>query len=376
MSQRLEHTQNPIHISREYDPTLPGLFQRLPHPPSKIIVLRASRIGDFINCFPALQALKTHLPTSQLTVITLPMLFDIAKRCQFIDQVEPFPGYPGMADQLFDARRALSFFSQIQSKSYDLAIQMQGSGVYSNPFILMLGAKFNAGFIRSGDAPGRLDAALPLPESGYEVDRMLALTTFLGAPPAGRIPRLLTGPADRTKSDALLSGKPPPYIGLHASARDLTRRWSLDRYTETVWRLQNQHGGTIVVLGEERDRNTVGSAMQKNDIEHLNLAGQTSLDELVSVIHRLSILITNDSGPAHIAYALGTPSVVIFGSGDPTRNGPVSSGPFKILAYPVPCRPCEYVECPIGTICLENIQIEEVVNASEKLLETSFQPNQ
>jgi ADP-heptose:LPS heptosyltransferase len=165
---------------------------------------------------------------------------------------------------------------------------------------------------------------------------MLALTTFLGVPSAGRIPQLLTGPADRAKSDALLSGRPLPYIGLHASARDLTRRWSLERYTETVRRLQNQHGGTIVVLGEERDRNAVGSAMQKKDIEHLNLAGQTSLDELISVIHRLSILITNDSGPAHIAYALGTPSVVIFGSGDPTRNGPVSSGPFEILAHPVP----------------------------------------
>jgi ADP-heptose:LPS heptosyltransferase len=376
MSQRLEHTQNPIHISREYDPTLPGLLQRLPYPPRKIIVLRASRIGDFINSFPALQALKTHLPAAQLTVVTLPMLFDIAKRCQFIDHVEAFPGYPGMADQLFDPRQALSLFSKIQSESFDLAIQMQGSGVYSNPFILMLGAKFNAGFIRSGDAPGRLDAALPLPESGYEVDRMLALTTFLGAPPAGRIPQLLTSPDDRTKSDVFLSGKQPPYIGLHASARDLTRRWSLDRYTETVRRLQKQHAGTIVVLGEERDRDAVGSAMQKSSIEHLNLAGKTSLDELVSVIQRLSILITNDSGPAHIAYALGTPSVVIFGSGDPTRNGPLSSGPFKILAPPVPCRPCEYVECPIGTICLENIQIEEVVNASEKLLQTTFQPNQ
>jgi ADP-heptose:LPS heptosyltransferase len=376
MSQRLERTQNPIHISRAYDPTLPGLLQRLPHPPYKIIVLRASRIGDFINSFPALQALKTHLPTSQLTVITLPMLFDIAERCQFIDHVEAFPGYPGMADQLFDARQALSFFSKIQSESYDLAIQMQGSGVYSNPFILMLGAKFNAGFIRPGDAPGRLDAALPLPNSGYEVDRIMALTTFLGAPPAGRIPQLLTGPADRIKSDALLSGLKTPLIGLHASARDHTRRWSVDRYAEALRRLQSGHAGTVVLLGEERDRDAVGSVMEKNGIEHLNLAGQTSLDELVSVINRLSVLITNDTGPAHIAYALGTPTVVIFGSGDPTRNGPLSSGPFEILAHPVPCRPCDYVECPIGTICLENIQIEEVVNASEKLLQTTFQPDQ
>jgi ADP-heptose:LPS heptosyltransferase len=372
--QRLERTQNPIKIMRDHDPLSPGLLQRLAHPPRKIVILRASRIGDFINTMPAFRAIKAYLPESRLTVITLPMLFDLAERCPDIDQVEAFPGYPGMADQLFDSRQALAFFSRMQDEKFDLAMQMQGSGVYSNPFVLMLGARYTAGYIRPEDEPGRLDAALPLPDTGYEIERMLAMTTFLGAPPVERAPHFIRKQADDAAAKALLAGSQPPWIGLHPAARDLTRRWPLERFVEVVRQLQEQHGGTVIILGEKRDRDRMTEVFQQNNFRYLNLAGHTSLGSLIGVIGRLSILITNDTGPAHIAYGLGTPAVVIFGAGDPTRNGPVSPGPFKIMAYPVPCRPCEYVHCPIGYVCLENIHIDEVVNASEKLLKAIPNP--
>jgi ADP-heptose:LPS heptosyltransferase len=366
--QQLERTQNPIHILRDHDPFAPNLLQRIPQAPQKIVVLRASRIGDFINTMPAFQATKACLPKAELTVITLPMLFDLAHRCTYIDRVEAFPGYPGMADQLFDPRNVLAFFTKMQAEEYDLAIQMQGSGVYSNPFILMLGARFTAGFIRPEDGPGRLDAAIPLPESGYEIERMLAITTFLGAPTISHTPRLVLEPEDDAAAGELLSGNPQPWIGLHPTARDLTRQWPTDKFVETAERVQEQHGGTIVVLGEERDRDLITKAFIKRNVNVANLAGLTSIGSLLGIIARLSILITNDTGPAHMAYALGTPAVVIFGAGDPTRNGPIIPGPFQILEYPIPCRPCEYQHCPIGYVCLENIHVEEVVNASQKLI--------
>jgi ADP-heptose:LPS heptosyltransferase len=372
MVQRLEGTQNPIHIIREHDPGLPGLLQRLPQPPQKIVVLRASRIGDFINTIPAFHAIKAHLPGSQLTVITLPMLFDLAARCQAIDRVEAFPGYPGLADQLFAPRQTLDFFSRMQAEEFDFALQMQGSGVNSNPFVLMLAARFTAGFIRPGDRPGRLDAALPLPVRGFEVERMLALTTFLGIPPSDPVPSINRKPGDGVVSDKFLAGLPQPFIGLHPSARDRTRQWPLERFVEVAGQLRHRFGGTVIILGEERDRSPITAVIEKSGIQFLNLTGQTALDELISVISRLSILITNDTGPAHIAYALRIPAVVIFGAGDPTRNGPTAPGPFEVLAYPVACRPCEYLECPIGYTCLVNIQVDEVINASEKLLRTTI----
>src|SRR5205807_6939104 len=150
-----------------------------------VVVLRASRICDFLCSTPAFRALRTALPGAEITMITLPLLQDLVARSPHLDRFIAFPGFPGIAEQFFDARRAVQFFQEMQAEQFDLAVQMQGSGIYSNPFTLMLGARMTAGFVRPGDPPGRLDAALPLPEREHEVRRMLALATFLGVPPRG-----------------------------------------------------------------------------------------------------------------------------------------------------------------------------------------------
>ncbi len=364
----LEPTQNPIRVLRRFDPFSPGLLRRLPEPPRKVVVLRASRVGDFINATPAFRALRRALPDARIDVITLPMLKDLAERCPSIDRYVPFPGYPGLADQLFDSRAALAFFQEMQAEQYDLAIQMQGSGVYTNPFMLMVGARFTAGYVRPEDPPGRLDAALPIPSVGFEVDRVLAMTTFLGAPPAGREPELALKPADGEAALRLLEGSPRPWIGIHPAARDRTRRWPLERFARAARGLQQRFGGTIVVLGEERDRQPAAEALQAERVAFLNLAGRTRLAELCGVIDRLDLLLTNDTGPAHIGYVLLAPTITIFGGGDPNRNGPLNDGPARILAHQVACRPCEAPECPIGYVCLENITLEQVIAAAEEMM--------
>ncbi len=81
-----------------------------------------------------------------------------------------------------------------------------------------------------------------------------------------------------------------------------------------------------------------------------------------------AVLVTNDTGPAHIAYALGTPTVTIFGSGNPKRYAPLAPGPYRILVYEVPCRPCGYAVCPIGYRCLEGVTVEQAVDAAEEVI--------
>ncbi len=337
-----------------------------PPPPKKIVILRASRIGDFINGTPAFRALRKALPSAELSLITLPMLFDLAERLEIFDRIIPFPGYPGLAEQFFDPRRALEFFHAMQEEHFDLAIQMQGSGVYANPFMLMLGARYTAGFVRPGDPPGRLDAALPFPE-GHEARRNLALIEFLGFPAGDPRPEFPLWPQDLEAARQHLAGAPLPWIGIHPSARDQTRRWSLQRFVQAAAQLQKKHGGTVILIGEDRDRKKMEAAIQAAGVHYLNLSGQTSLPVTGAVIQSLAVFLTNDTGPAHIAYALGAPTVTIFGGGDPQRNGPAAPGPFRILAHPVPCRPCETGTCPIGLLCLESISVEQVVAAAEEV---------
>lgn len=167
------------------DPFSPGLLSRLPEPPRKVALVRASRIGDFVCATPAFRALRQALPDAEITLIAMPFVRELVARSPHLDCFVPFPGFPGMAEQFFDARQVSSFFQQMQALQFDLAIQMHGSGVYSNPFTLMLGAQTTAGFVREGDPALRLDAALAMPQREHEVRRVLALTTFLGAAPQG-----------------------------------------------------------------------------------------------------------------------------------------------------------------------------------------------
>ena len=99
----------------------------------------------------------------------------------------------------------------------------------------------------------------------------------------------------------------------------------------------------------------------------LNLMGKTTLPELGAIIARLSVLITNDSGPAHIAYALKTHTVTIFGGGSPIINGPLQDGPFRVLLHYVPCRPCDYSACPIGYACLKGVSVQQVIQSVGEL---------
>ncbi len=350
------------------DPFLPGLLSRLPESPRKVALLRASRIGDFICATPAFRALRMALPDAEITMITLPMLRDLVLRSAHLDRFVAFPGFPGIAEQFFDAERAVDFFHEMQAEHFDLAIQMQGSGVNSNPFMLLLGARATAGFIRCNDTPGRLDAALPMPENCHEVLRMLALTTFLGAPPQGKETEFPLWAMDSVLADMMLAGAEQPLIGVHLGARDLTRRWSFERFEAVAGQLQHRHGGTIVILGEAEDW-PIGEKLAENlKGACRNLAGKTSLAELGAIIQRLSLLVTNDTGPAHIAYALRTPNVTIFGGGDPNTYAPLLDGPFRPLAHEVACRPCSYTECPIGYRCLEGVTVRQAVEAAEEVM--------
>jgi ADP-heptose:LPS heptosyltransferase len=343
------------------------LLSQLSPRPERVAVLRASRIGDFLCATPAFRALRSALPAAEITLIALPFAKDLVERSPYLDRHEPFPGYPGIAEQFFDARRTSQFLRRMQERRFDLAIQLHGSGVYSNPFALLLGARATAGFIREGDAAGRLDAALPFPAAGHEIQRSLALTTFLGAPPQGEA---LSFPLTRSDHDAaadLLAGAEPPLIGVHAAVSDAAKRWPPERFAAAARALRARHGGTVVVLSGPGERPLSSLVARLTGAPCYDLSGKTSLPVLGAVISRLSLLLSNDSGPAHIAYALGTPSVTIFGATDPARWGP-SGGPHAVLSRPVPCRPCASTDCPIGTPCLIGLDVGAVVEAAERVM--------
>lgn len=320
------------------------------------MLVRPSRIGDFLCAVPAFRALRAALPGAELTVVALPFAGDLVARSPQLDRFVAFCGWPGIAEQLFHPRRALELLASMQAEGFDLAIQLYGSGVYANPFTLMLGARVTAGFVRPGEGPGRLDAALPLPDTGHEVDRALALPRFLGAAPAGRELEFPLLPEDRAAAGRLLAGLPRPLVGVHAGSWDLARRWPQERFAAAGAALRRSWGGSLVVLGGERERAAGGALAREAGPPARNLAGATSLPVLGAVLTRLDVLLTTDSGPAHVAYAVGAPSVTVFRPDDLERSAPPDRERHRAVLPPP------------GTGGVAGVSVEQVVAAAEELL--------
>jgi ADP-heptose:LPS heptosyltransferase len=347
----------------------PGLLGRLGEV-REVVLVRASRVGDFVCATPAFRALRSALPGARITLVGLPLVRDLYARSTNLDRFIPFLGFPGIAEQFFRPRLAVRFFDYVQSERFDLAIQMHGTGVYSNTFTLMLGARATSGFVREGDGPGRLDAAFAMPSSGHEVKRLLAFMEFLGANAGSDLPEYPLWSRDHAHAERLLVNAKPPFIGLHMYARKTEKCWPAERFAQAGTALRSRHGGTIVLLGDCGDSRPEGRPIPSLEgTPCLDLVGQTSLGSLGAIIQRLSLLLTNDSGPAHIAYALGVPTVVIFGETDPERWGPpLPGGPFRVVKRNLPCYPCQEDSCSSGYACLRSVSVEQVVEAGTEVL--------
>ncbi len=354
------------------NPFAPGLLHRLECPVRKVVVLRASRLGDFICATPALRALRLALPKAEITIITLPLLRDLAIRLPSLDRYEAFPGFPGIAEQLFEPRRTLRFLERMQAERFDLAIQLQESGLHSNPFVLMLGARYTAGFVRDSTWASRLDAALPIPLEGHEARRLLALTTFIGASARGEETEFPLWQQDCQAADELLQNARPPLIGLHPGARDSSRQWPPEHFVNTGIELRRRYGGTIVLLGGAEELMLAKRVADGIGQPCLNLAGQTPLATLGAVIARLTVLVGNNSGPVHIAYTMEIPAITITGQEDLHRYAPLQEGPFRMVLSQGTMHPLLLKQQSTDSLCgrLEQVTPRQVVGAVEEVWPT------
>jgi ADP-heptose:LPS heptosyltransferase len=177
--------------------------------------------------------------------------------------------------------------------------------------------------------------------------------------------RLLGGDADRRMR-----------IGVHVSGGRPVKQWAPERFAETATRLAREHGAAIVLTGTADDRALTDrvAALMPPDVRTLNLAGAMTLPVFGGLLESVNLLVTGDTGPMHLAAAVGTPLVAIFGPSDPDRYGPLSTRA-RIVTADLWCRPCNRVRlpparCSHGTPdCLDLVSVEMVVDAARAVLE-------
>ena len=295
--------------------------------PKKIAVLRALQIGDLLTSVPALRALRYANPNAQIILIGLPWARDFVKRFSlYLDEWIEFPGYPGFPEREPNLAAMPDFFTALQQRQLDLAIQMHGSGTISNAIVAGFQAKISAGFHPSSvidPAPGLY---LPYPEDLPEPLRLLRLMEHLGFPPQDtflEFPILQDDWKNFERSLRETRLEPGRYVIIHPGARAADRRWPIERFAYVADRLAAQ-GRSIVLTGSPDEASLVAEVESRLQFKAVNMAGRTSLGVAAAWVSQAALLICNDTGVSHIAAALNVPSIVLFSNSDPLRWAPLN----------------------------------------------------
>ena len=336
----------------------------------RIAVVRALYLGDLLLAVPSLRALRTRFPQAEVTLIGLPWARAFTRRMSaYLDRFVTFPGYPGIGEVGHDPGETRRFLAEQQAYGYDLVIQMHGNGATSNAFALALGGRVTSGYY-VGSPPAGLSPAALYPDDEPEVLRNLGLARLVDCRQLDTTLEFPLTAADRAEASTLLDGITlgRPVIGIHAGAKASARRWPPERFAAVADELAEQSGGQIVLTGSEADAPATSAVRGHMRERALDLTGKTSLGGLAAVIERMRLFIGNDSGPAHLAEAMGTPSVTLFGPADPRRWAPLDQVTHRVVRRPVACSPCPYMDCPIDHRCLRGITPAMVLRVASETL--------
>jgi len=300
----------------------------------RIAVLRALYVGDFVCAQPALRALKTRFPTAQITLIALPWIEPFFRRYNCVDRFLPFPGCQGIKEVSYEPAATEAFIRAARG-TFDLAVQMQGSGPASSDFVAALGARISLGYTPPGVA-SPLTRPIPYPgDHVHEARKWLTLVAHVGAPGTPQ-PEVPTLPEEEAVAKTLLATLDPkrPIVALHCGAREPARRWSPERFAALADQAWDMRNAQVVLTGSQGDAEAVALVRRACRAPVLDLCGKTDLGVLAATLGHVDLLVTNDSGPSHIAWARGVPSVVLFGPSDPVRWAPLEGRLHRAILAP------------------------------------------
>lgn len=338
----------------------------------KILVRAPNWIGDAVMCLPAIACLRKASPEAEITVLLKPKVKEIFLNNPDIDGT--------MEYQASNEHRGLSgrirLSGEIKKRGFDAAILFQNA--FDAAFLSFIsGIPERIGYARDLRTP-LLTRAVKLSaeiQRAHQVNYYLNIIKEISPEHTGDIkPCLRVTGEEAGWAEKFLLGLGPAgtsFVGAAPGASyGPAKRWT--GFGALLKRLSQEFGLTPIVFGGAEDReicekvfNDTGDVANK-----ANLCGGISLRQFMAIANELSLFVTNDSGPMHIASALGVPTVAVFGSTEPRLTGPLNALS-RVVRRQVPCSPCFKRECVFGHYdCLASITADTVLSASRELLKT------
>lgn len=345
----------------------------------RVLVIKPSALGDVAQSVPVAHVIKDNLPDCRLDWLVnrayVPMLEGVSS----IDEVVPFDRKTFRGPGSLFTTALKNFLADLRNRRYDLVIDLQGL-FRSGWMTRATRAPMRVGFKNAREL-AHLFYTVKVPVPSMEVhalERCLSVLEHLGMtvgrPLRWDLPQR-TDDARRVRDMIDQAFGPPegsgPLVGICPTTRWVTKHWPAEHFADTAAELVRRHGARIVLDGAPGDEpvttrlaERVQAAVGEGHV--LDLTGKTSLGELIALIGLAEVFLTNDSGPMHIADALGTPLVALFGPTNPVRTGPYRQQD-HVVRLEVDCAPCYRRQC--NTMhCLTELAPEKVLAVVERIL--------
>ncbi len=330
--------------------------------PARVCVIKPSALGDVVNAFPVLSALRARWPRASFSWVINKSLRGLVD------------GHPEIAEVIeYDRARAgvgpkglvgfATFLHGLGQRGFDLTIDLQGllrSGIMTRASaapirVGLTDAREGATWFYTHQVrpPGGLSEA-------HAVDRLLSIAEAFGADISrNRIQLAVTG-ADRAWASEALSGLGRPRLGLNLGARWETKRWPPAHFAEIARRAVKTRGAGLFTIGAPEDRPFVEDLIERlGPIPVVDLCGRTTLPQLAALAGESDVIVSNDTGPLHLAAASGTRVVGVYTCTSPRLNGPVGPKALAVLSE-VWCAGSYHVRCPRHLECMDELDPDRV----------------
>lgn len=330
----------------------------------KILIRGPNWVGDAVMAIPAMKALREHFHDTEITLLVRPWVAGLFKAASFVDRIWSEPKPATLGDWIGIARK-------IRAAGFDLGVLLPNS-FESALMMFLAGVPQRIGY--ATDARSWMLTSSPKPILGarHQIHYYLDLVKMLRAEVIQPSIEISATEEERSEARRLLEQSGialgTPFLVLNpGAAYGSAKRWHTDRFALVADTLSRELQLAVVLIGSEAERGIAEQVAARITASRAITNGKTSLETLIGVLAESSLMITNDSGPMHIAAALGVPTVAVFGSTDEKVTGPLGAHT-RIVKRDVECSPCLLRDCPIDHRCMTGVTVDDVCSAARELM--------
>jgi len=347
---------------------------KLPEKVRKILVIRLDGIGDVLLSTPVYEALKKRYPYAKLTILVSSYTKGVIEMNPYIDSIFVMKDTWVSSGNWINLSETLSMLRNIRKESFDIGIDLRGD--IRNILLMFFGrARFKIGYGITGG--GFLINKMPSYEKNmHEVDKNLKLIEELDCKVVDKRLQIYYSQADEESILNLLErkhvSKDDMLLAIHMEAGYPSKSWKKERFLQLLQEMNKRDYGKIILIGGGNNDNDFRNVYERLKFNYINTIGKLSIRKLAVLLERCAVLISCDSGPVHVAMAVGTPCIVLFsGTNDLKQWGPFNSANIMVRKD-VECSPCEMRICPRNVhLCMDKIRVEDVLCELDKISEKS-----